>query len=251
MPGLICAALCMAAAWAPAPATAQVNAAMCGRIGGGQSGPWEYRSERWDFNNRVFLKGMLANVEFNHFPPNTELLIKPKFYKFIDDIVYTLERWPNHHRALATLMRLTERLNTDYPEKATLPAECWFERATRFAPDDTVVRGLYADFLRQRKRDADAVLQMQQMERFGTGSAMTHYNLALLYLDLKRPQDALVQAHKALAVGHPNLGAVRQRLVDGGHWREPETASAPASAASTNELSAAPTAAASAPPTNP
>ena len=230
--GAVCAALWISVAWAPASAAAQVTAALCGRIGGGQSGPWDYRSERWDLNSRVFLKGMLANVEFNHFPPNTEMLIRPKFYKFIDDIGYTLERWPNHHRALVTLMRLTERLNTDYPEKATLPAECWFERATRFAPDDTVVRGLYADFLRQRKRDADAVEQLRQMERHGAGSAMTHYNLALIYLDLKRPQDALGQAHKALAAGHPNLGAVRKRLEDAGQWREPVDADAPASAAS-------------------
>jgi tetratricopeptide (TPR) repeat protein len=179
---------------------------------------------------------MLANVEFNHFPPMTELLVKPRFRTFIDDIGYALERWPNHHRALVTVMRLSQRLNTERPENADRPVECWFERAARFAPDDPVVRGLYAEFLTQRKRTPEAVEQLQFLEKHAKDSAFTHYNIELLYLSIGRHEDALKHAHVASALGLTNIQGLRDKLAAQGHWRDPPDAASTGAAAAAGAL---------------
>ena len=58
---------------------------------------------------------------------------------------------------------------------------------------------------------------------------LTHFNAGLLYFDMKDYDKALVQAHRAMALGmtRPDL---RERLKAVGRWKEPEPADAPASA---------------------
>lgn len=207
----------------PYPVQAQVIAEECGPMPYlvGQAGPWDYRKERWQAQHRVFLAGMVANIEKNHFPPNTELLIRPLQRTFIDDIRYTLDRLPNHHRALATLVQLGERFNSANPEGSDRSIYCFFVRATRFAPDDTVVRGLFAEYLSRQARPAEAVEQLRWMEKHANNSPMTHYNLGLLYNELKHYDDALTHAHRALDLGHPNIDPLKQLLITSGHWSDP------------------------------
>jgi len=186
----------------------------------GQSGPWDYRRERWPDKDKPFYDSMLANVEANHFPPLSAMLIRPLQRTFMGDIGYTLQRWPNHYRALNSLVRLGERMNSTNPEAHPRSIYCWFDRAVRFVPDDTVLRGLFADYLMRQKRNPEALQQLQAMEKHAKENPITYYNLGLLYAELKRNDDALVNAHKAQAMGHPNLGALKDRLVAAGAWRD-------------------------------
>jgi hypothetical protein len=180
--------------------------------------PMDYRTDR----------KLLLTVEHAHFPPDTENLVKPVFTTFGSDLDYTLHAYPNHHRALVTLMRLGEREKTDQPVDTRYTIECYLRRAIRQANDDTVARMLYARYLMGKKRNEDAMQQLDATATFAGENAFTHYNLGRMLFDLKAYDKAVVHAKRAL-----ELGFERQDLIDllrkQGQW--PETPQAAASAA--------------------
>ena len=237
---ILCTAAATVAALGGMGSAAAQSAENCGPITmQGQSGPWDYRRERWHDKDKPFYDSMLANVEANHFPLLSALLIRPLQRTFMGDIGYTLQRWPNHYRALNSLVRLGERMNSNNPEQHPRSIYCWFDRAVRFVPDDTVLRGLFADYLTRQKRNPEAIQQLREMEKHAKDNPITHYNLGLLYTALKRHDDALVHAHKAQALGHPNLGALKASLVAAGAWRDAQPATDSGAASSANAARAA------------
>jgi hypothetical protein len=209
-----------------ATAGAQVTDQQCGGLRDdilSREGPYDYRVNRVPEPWRQSRQDLLENVERNHFPPLTEALIKPVFSSFGADISYTLNVFPNHHRALASLMRLADRQKTTKVSGAKYSVECYFNRATRFAPEDTVVRGLYASFLIAAGRTSDAKWQLEKMEEHASGSAMTFYNLGMLYADIGQFDIALTHAHTAMRLGlGPNFPVLQRRLETAGQWRPPE-----------------------------
>ena len=126
-------------------------------------------------------------------------------------------------------MRLSKREQTDKPRGATYTLECYFERALRFQRDDVVARMLFAEFLVQRARSDDALKQLQFIRNVAGDNAMTHYNLGMIYVDAKRNDIALAEAHKAMALGLQWPG-LRERLQKVGAWVEPTTDKPPAAA---------------------
>jgi len=114
------------------------------------------------------------------------------------------------------------------------PIECYFERALRFQPDDAIAKMLYANYLVAKKRVPDAELQLQAAISVAADNPFTHFNIGMMYFDLKNYPLALSQAHRALDLGFtkPDL---KDRLVAAGKWVEPAKAvpaDSPASAAS-------------------
>ena len=180
-------------------------------------GPYDYRVN----------KNKLPIVENAHFTPGVEQFFERKTGYFGADIGYTLFRFPNHHRALEAMMRLSKREQTDKPRGATYTLECYFERALRFQGDDVIARMLYAEFLVQRARNDDALKQLQFIRNVAGENAMTHYNLGMIYVDAKRHDIALVEAHKAMALGLQWPG-LRERLQKVGAWVEPAPDKPPA-----------------------
>lgn len=197
---------------------------LCGDIANSY-GPYDFRTDRGE---------TLGRVERAHFPPITEALIQGKHERSRPgpDIDYTLRAYPNHHRALLAAVRLGEKFKTDPPPGMRYTAECWLVRATRFRPDDTVVRGLYAKFLIERNRRAEGLAQLKHAEANAGDNPFSHYNIGLLYFEAKEYDAALVQAHKALALGFPRT-ELKDRLAALGKWQEPAAeGAAPAAAAS-------------------
>lgn len=182
-------------------------------------GPYDYRVN----------KNKLPIVENAHFTPGVEQFYEKKTGFFGADIGYTLFRFPNHHRALEAMMRLSKREQTDKPRGATYSLECYFERALRFRGDDVIARMLFAEFLVQRARNDDALKQLQFIRNVAGDNAMTHYNLGMIYIDAKRNDIALAEAHKAMSLGLQWPG-LRDRLIKVGAWAEP-VADMPAAAA--------------------
>lgn len=231
--GIVAAMLLLsAAAQAQGPA---LGSAVCGGFPRADNGPHDYRTVR---------DRRLALVEQFHFTAKVEQLIRGASSADIGgDLNFTLNAFPNHHRALVAMIRLTERLRRDKPAGSTYTVECWLDRAVRFAPDDTVARMIYAEFLHKRGRTADALLQMDRVAAVAGENPFTHYNAGLILTEMKQYERALIHAHRAYALGfqRPDL---RDRLHSAGQWKD-----APPAAAPSDPGIVPPTATSAAPPT--
>ncbi|WP_343625746.1 hypothetical protein [Roseateles puraquae] len=231
------AAIAWACALLPLAATAQMNNRAPSPEGCGDThnlyGPFDYRTAA--ASTRYI-------VEFAHFTKGVETLTKGATGPFGGDIGYTLAVFPNHARAILTLERLVERMKKDPPEGADMTLECYYARGMNFAPDDHVFRMLYVSFLIRKQRLDEAQRFLAYVVERATDNPLTQFNAGMLYFDMKDYDKALVQAHRAMAMGMTRV-ELRNQLTAVGRWKDPEP-DAPASAAS---AASAPAAAASAP----
>ncbi len=177
-------------------------------------GPFDYRVERGD---------TLHVVERFHFTPQVEALLSGATGKVGGDLDYTLRAFPNHHRALLSVMKLAEKTKSPRDPAMNYPFECYFERAIRFQRDDPIPRMLYATYLGKQGRLADAKRQLADADRMAEDNPFTYYNIGMVYADLKLFDEALVEAHKAYKMGFPRPG-LRDRLKAAGKWQEPTKA---------------------------
>ncbi|MFP5406737.1 MAG: tetratricopeptide repeat protein, partial [Gammaproteobacteria bacterium] len=158
-------------------------------------------------------------VERFHFTPSVETLKRGNTGSIGGDLNYTLRVFPNHARALAAMARYAARLGSTKVPGAEYPAECYFDRAIRFAPDDAQVRALYADFLIQFKRPKDARDQLEAAERLNPSSPPILYNLALAWNALGDNDKAVPLARRAYA-GGVQFPGLREKLKASGAWRD-------------------------------
>ena len=160
-------------------------------------------------------------VEGSHFPPSVETLIRGARGYIGADIDYTLRAIPNHPRALLAMSRLGIKLKTERPAGALYTGECYFARALEFAPDDPMPRLIYAIYLKDRNRKAEALEQLDTSAKLQKEmlSYEFPYNLALEYVNLGAYDKALPYAQKAYQLGAP-FPAVRKKLEAAGKWSE-------------------------------
>ena len=226
------------------PALAQVDATFCGSLGNAY-GPYDYRSDHHKQapGDQMSHPAKRRLVEGAHFTPRVENLIGAQSGGQIGppggDLDYTLRAFPNHHRALISVMRYGERTGSQKPPGLPRVVECYFERAVRFKPDDTTVRMIYSTYLTKNKREAEAIAQLEQATVLAADNPFTHYNIGLSYFDLKLYDKALAQAHKAMALGFERT-QLRDLLVKAGQWKEPDSVPAmPEAAASAADAASA------------
>lgn len=194
-------------------ASAQTDGSACGPLRSqGQYGPYDYRSER----------PRLVIVEGVHFVPAIEELFRSDAGSNID---YTLRASPNHHRALLAMVRLGEKQRSNKPAGATYSLDCYFERAVRFANDDAVVKMIHATYLAKTGRNPEAIQQLERATAQAGDSPFSHYNIGLVYFDLKQYDKALQQAHKAIALEFPRT-ELQEQLKSAGKWVDPPDRSA-------------------------
>jgi len=203
---LVCFTAVAALAQAPQPS--------CGEIRlnrPGQYGPFDYRTD----------KSKLEIVEEYHFTPAVEALIRGNTSSTPGgDLSYTLGTFPNHHRALLAMVRYGEKMKSPQPPEARYSVDCYFVRALRFRPDDSIVRMIYATYLSKSGRAPQAIQQLEQATASAGDNAFSHYNIGLIYFDLKDYDRALHQAHKAIELGFRQT-ALRDQLQTVGKWTEP------------------------------
>lgn len=185
-------------------------------------GPFDYRKER----GRA-----LGIVDFAHFNSDVRNLRHGQSGSLGGDLDYVLRASPNHHQALSTIAEWGVRLKTRQPPGLKRSIDCYFERGSRFQPDDLVVRMLYASFLQRMDQKADALQILVPLEQLDGLEAYTHQNLGMLLMDLDEPERALVQAWKARKMGWIRPG-LKERLERAGKWREPPSAAGADAAAS-------------------
>lgn len=180
---------------------------LCGSLDNAY-GPFDFRTD----------KHKLDIVERHHFTPQVETLQHGITASIGADLDYTLRAFPNHHRALYSMMRLADR-SAGRPKGAQYPVECYFERAIRFRPDDAQVHALYAFYLMKRKRTDEARRQLDTAAKLEPEDPQILYNIGLGYADLKEYGKSLEFAHKAYA-GGVAFDGLRERLRAAGQWRD-------------------------------
>lgn len=212
------------------PAILMVTYPACGEIFGcptpvhvdGQYGPFDY-TDPIDFRER------LPIVEGAHFTPNVESLRgggsdagsnNPK--AAAGDLNYTLRAFPNHHRALAAMIRLSFKENNPKPPGAKYTIECWLDRAVRWRPEDGAARMLYGNYLSHAKvkRYDDALAQYKKAEELLKNQKTVgnlYYNMGLLYFNKKDYVKARDFANKAYDRGFP-LSGLKEMLIRIGKW---------------------------------
>lgn len=207
----------------PHHAMAQALPAGCGVLRTiGQFGPFDYRPEGY-VQESIYRshKALLFIVENAHFTPEVEALVRGKTGAAPGhDIAYTLHAFPNHHKALLSVVALGEKEKTPKPSGMPFPVECWFSRAIAFKPDDNIVRMIYASFLTKANRIIEAEQQLSVVADRAGDNAFTHNNIGMIYFDMKNYEKALLHAHKAfeLGLGIPTL---KDQLNSVGKWSEP------------------------------
>lgn len=182
---------------------------LCGNPFKNHFGPFDYRTASAD-NKEI--------VERFHFTSSVERLESGSTGKIGQDLGYTLHVFPNHPRALYAVSRYSIRHHTQRLPGITRPAECYFDRAVRFAPDDPQVRALYADFLIQWKRPDEARKQLEAAQNLDA-PPQARYNLALAWANLGDLEKALPLAKEAYAAGVQFPG-LRDKLKAAGAWRD-------------------------------
>jgi len=173
-------------------------------------GPFDYRTDR----------DKLKIVEDFHFTPKVEMLKAGQSGYIGSDLSYTLRSFPNHHRALVSLIRYSEKTRSQKPDNMQYSVECYFDRAIRFRPDDTKVRSIYAQYLHANKRTAEALKQLEAASTYAADSGNAHYNIGVVYYQLGKYDEALANAHKAKQLGVAE-GQLEALLRKSGHWKDP------------------------------
>ena len=182
--------------------------------GGGHYGPFDYA-------NPEHRAKFLAVVENHHFGKNVQSLRSGETTTTAGgDLEYVLMSFPNHHPALGVLIRLSFKENRDRPIGMQYNAECWFQRAMQWRPDDAIVRVIYGNYLMQKQKLDAAIEQYRVAEQMGFSNANLFYSLGLALFEKKDFTGSLKYAQQAYAAGYP-LPALREKLKRAGVWQEP------------------------------
>lgn len=185
----------------------------------------------FDYTNPEHFREKLPIVERFHFTPNVENLISEQRSSnfIISNLDYTLRAFPNHRRALLAVSKYERqqlRKSRDnkqiyQPEKTTRgwpnTAECYFDRAIRWRPNDPAVRLIYGIHLHLTGKLQQAIEQYKIAEKMQPNVADLQYNLGLLYFDMKQYALAKQHARKAYQLGYP-LPGLRKKLASVGQW---------------------------------
>ena len=169
-----------------------------------------------DYTNSEHKK-FLPVVESHHFNKDVENLISGMTTTIGGDISYTLMQFPNHHRALSAMSRLSLRDKQSKPTRAKYSALCYFDRAIRFKPDDAMVRSLFGSHLLGLGKLDMALEQLNIALQIDPENPTFNYNLGLLYFERKDYKKAEDFARKAYSQGFP-LPGLKNKLIKAGKW---------------------------------
>jgi tetratricopeptide (TPR) repeat protein len=140
-------------------------------------GPFDYS----DYGQR---SKYLPVVEQYHFTPEVRMLQKGRSGTLIGDITYVLRAFPNHPAALDAMSRYVLRGGKFAPDDDIGSAECYFERAAVWAPQDPAVHVIYANYLFKRKKKDDARAHYETALKLAPESAEINYSAGLFFLDM-------------------------------------------------------------------
>jgi Flp pilus assembly protein TadD len=147
-----------------------------------------------------------------HFTPAVEQFVSGTTGKNpMGDLVYTLRAWPNHHRALNTIIKVRLQSKDVYQgNKKYPPAECFLQRAIHFSPEDATTYMLYGMLLQRMDKLEEAHAQYLKARELSPQDIQIKYNYALLLIKLNRIVEAEELARDIYAANYPLPGLRRQ-----------------------------------------
>lgn len=175
----------------------------------------------YDYTDRVHFRERLPIVEAFHFTQSVEALGKgPAGAPAGGDLSYTLMAFPNHHRALYAMIRLSAKENNLKPYGSAHTIDCWLDRAVRWRPEDGMTRMIVGNYFSSPKvkRYKEAIPHYEIAEKLLKNNPNLLYNIGLLYFNLKDYDKARDYAKKAYAGGF-GLPGLRDMLVRAGKWQ--------------------------------
>lgn len=130
------------------------------------------------------------------------------------DLDYTLAWFPNHHKALYTVIRRATEpalgaMGSWQAAYETRP-ECRLGAAEYLFPNDGAVQFLFGLYLHRLGRLDDAVERYARGVDLEPNSAEGRYNFGLLLLEMGRFEEAREQAKSAYSLGYPLRGLKRK-----------------------------------------
>lgn len=203
-------------------------------------GPFDYRPDKYIYETTYGSHKARVNiVERAHFTIETEMLVSRKTGLVVStgaDLSYTLRVFPNHHKALMTLIALSEKEKTDKPRDSIYTVDCWFRRGVAWKPDDNVVKMIYSTYLEKTNRRSEAEALLDAAARQAGDNVFTHHNLGLVYFDMKMYDKALFHANKTYSLGM-TIPTLKDQLKSVNKWVEPPeaTVAEPATGATKGE----------------
>jgi hypothetical protein len=179
-----------------------------------------------DYTDPADVRDRLPVVENYHFNADVESLRAGMSSDYVaHDLQYTLNSFPNHHRALHAMARLWRRyLPKGQTPPGAAPGESpkyWFERAIRRAPHDGIVRCIYGLHLYKTGKVNQALELCKQGLLLTPDSAEVHYSLGLFYFVQNDYKLANEHASRAYELGYP-LPGLKNKLMAVGAWDRTE-----------------------------
>ncbi len=187
-------------------------------------GPFDYQAPENRVSTGADPMGRIKRVENVHFQDEMKLINLKQFSidRLSGEFTYTLRIFPNHPEALHALSKLERVAGGKLPQTALtvftpkISADCFFDRAIRFRPEDKAVHLVYGMHLHQRRNFKEALVAYEKAEALGEESTYLSYNLGLLHTDLKNWEKAAAYARKAYGKGATFPG-LRERIEKAGY----------------------------------
>jgi hypothetical protein len=191
----------------------------------GRFGPFDY-ADGARHEERQLVDGFHFTAYMQELAVNGFTSLKPTVKEDVGgiDVVvggnfdYALHAFPNHHRALYAMavwqLRMRDKSPADLRRAMVglniKPAECYFQRAIMYKPDDGLVRQAFGAFLHKAGDLRRAEEQYQAALELTPDSAELHYNAGLLYVALGNYEKAAGHAARADELGYPLQGLQRR-----------------------------------------
>jgi len=171
----------------------------------------------YDYLEREKNLAALEVVEESHFSTDVENLIGSETESPTNNIHYTLQTWPNHHRALNSALQYRLQNLRNWPLGIVPPAECYLQRAIKFSPKDPRPYMMYGVLLQKVKRFDKALNAYRAANRLMPNDVITQYNMGMTLVALKKYAEAKQLAEKVYGAGFP-LPALKNKLIAAGQW---------------------------------
>ena len=177
----------------------------------------------FDYTKRHLYPHDLDLVEGAHFKPDVENLLEGKHRSDDNsawpDLDYTLRAWPNHARALLSIIRFQLKINNKLTRLTIpIPAECYLNRAINYSPNDPVPYTLFGYYLHKIGHLGEADKFYKRAMELDPENPKFAYSYSLLLIDMKRYEEAVKFAKIAYQHPHTPL-TLKNKLQKLGLWK--------------------------------